>query len=128
MFARSALRFIPRAAVPVATISLFASYKEQEQQAHCGALDFLFGNKTESCKTDIKGIIDTVEEKRGDGTSIAPTFIRLAWHASGTYSKTEGNGGSNGATMRFSPEKDWYVTTMLIDNEFRYIQETAHME
>lgn len=31
-------------------------------------------------------------------------LVRLAWHASGTYDKETGTGGSNGATMRFSPE------------------------
>src|SRR5690606_22166501 len=30
----------------------------------------------------------------------------LAWHASGTYDAKDKTGGSNGATMRFSPEKD----------------------
>ncbi|CAM9172373.1 unnamed protein product [Discosporangium mesarthrocarpum] len=57
-----------------------------------------------------KEIIEAIEEdveKRGDGTSIAGTLVRLAWHASGTYSKLDGTGGSNGACMRFSPEKDW---------------------
>lgn len=29
---------------------------------------------------------------------------RLAWHASGTFSLVEHNGGSNGAGMRFGPE------------------------
>jgi cytochrome c peroxidase len=31
-------------------------------------------------------------------------LLRLAWHASGTYDKETGTGGSNGATMRFNPE------------------------
>jgi cytochrome c peroxidase len=31
-------------------------------------------------------------------------LIRLAWHAAGTYDKESKTGGSNGATMRFSPE------------------------
>jgi len=31
--------------------------------------------------------------------------VRLAWHASGTYDKNDSSGGSNGATMRFEPEK-----------------------
>lgn len=33
-------------------------------------------------------------------------MLRLAWHASGTYDKETGTGGSNGATMRFAPESD----------------------
>ena len=39
-----------------------------------------------------------------DDGSLAPTFIRLAWHSSGTYDKATGTGGSNGAGMRFSTE------------------------
>ncbi len=35
-----------------------------------------------------------------------PVLVRLAWHCSGTYDKETGTGGSNGATMRFSPESD----------------------
>lgn len=33
-----------------------------------------------------------------------PMAVRVAWHASGTYSKHDGSGGSNGATTRFEPE------------------------
>ena len=36
-----------------------------------------------------------------------PMAVRLAWHASGTFDKsdtTANNGGSDGATMRFEPE------------------------
>lgn len=36
-----------------------------------------------------------------------PLLVRLAWHASGTYSAKDGSGGSEGATMRFSPECNW---------------------
>ncbi|KAG1725426.1 heme peroxidase [Suillus paluster] len=36
--------------------------------------------------------------------SFGPVLVRLAWHASGTYDKTTGTGGSNYATMRFQPE------------------------
>lgn len=36
--------------------------------------------------------------------SFAPVILRLAWHASGTYDKNDGTGGSNYATMRFANE------------------------
>ena len=47
-------------------------------------------------------ILDVFE---GD-TSHGPLFVRLSWHASGTYDKESKTGGSFGATMRFSPEAD----------------------
>jgi peroxiredoxin len=39
-----------------------------------------------------------------DDGSLAPIFIRLAWHSSGTYDAAKGTGGSNGAGMRFDVE------------------------
>ena len=42
-----------------------------------------------------------------DDGSYGPVLIRLAWHASGTYDKRDHSGGSNGASMRFSPEAKW---------------------
>jgi hypothetical protein len=33
-----------------------------------------------------------------------PMAVRLAWHASGTFDKSDNSGGSDGATMRFAPE------------------------
>jgi cytochrome c peroxidase len=58
-------------------------------------------------RADIANAIDAEDSKRGDGTSIGPTLVRLAWHASGTYSTFDKTGGSNGATMRFKPECEW---------------------
>jgi len=39
-----------------------------------------------------------------DDGSYGPVFVRLAWHASGTYDKASGTGGSAKGTMRFDPE------------------------
>lgn len=36
--------------------------------------------------------------------NVCPFTVRLAWHASGTFDKTDQTGGSDGATMRFEPE------------------------
>src|ERR1700724_3572302 len=46
-------------------------------------------------------IAATLEEGADDydDGSFGPVIVRLAWHASGTYDKETGTGGSNGATM-----------------------------
>lgn len=46
------------------------------------------------------------ENEDYDDGSYGPVLLRLAWHCSGTYDKETGTGGSNGSTMRFSPESD----------------------
>ncbi|KAJ3339809.1 L-ascorbate peroxidase 3 [Gonapodya sp. JEL0774] len=48
---------------------------------------------------------NSVNKPGYDDGSLGPVFVRLAWHASGTYDKHTKSGGSEGATMRFAPEK-----------------------
>lgn len=55
----------------------------------------------------ILNVIETDAERRGDGSSLYGTMIRLAWHCSGTYDKNGCTGGSDGARMRFDPEASW---------------------
>lgn len=62
-------------------------------------------------KADYQKVYDEIasrlEEKDDyDDGSFGPVLLRLAWHASGTFDKATGTGGSNGATMRFAPESD----------------------
>lgn len=58
-------------------------------------------------RPSIVKLIEEDAENRGDGTSLAGTFIRLAWHSCGTYKAADNSGGSNGARMRFSPEANY---------------------
>lgn len=60
-------------------------------------------------------IASRLEEKDDyDDGSFGPVLLRLAWHASGTFDKQTGTGGSNGATMRFAPESDHGANAGLI--------------
>jgi cytochrome c peroxidase len=60
---------------------------------------------------DYQKVYDAIAKKFENETdyddgSYGPVVLRLAWHASGTYDKETGTGGSNGATMRFDPESE----------------------
>lgn len=50
-------------------------------------------------------ISDLLDKEDYDDGSYGPIFVRLAWHASGTYDKNTNTGGSNGATMRCVTER-----------------------
>ncbi|KAK1755309.1 cytochrome c peroxidase mitochondrial precursor [Echria macrotheca] len=65
----------------------------------------VFTPKFEDYQAVYNEIASRLEEKDDyDDGSYGPVLLRLAWHASGTYDKETGTGGSNGATMRFNPE------------------------
>lgn len=67
----------------------------------------IFTPKFEDYQKVYNEVAERLEEKDDyDDGSYGPVLVRLAWHASGTYDKETGTGGSNGATMRFAPEGD----------------------
>jgi len=57
-------------------------------------------SNVDAVKQDIRKVL------LNENGNSCPLAVRLAWHSSGTYSKEDNTGGSNGATMRFAPEKD----------------------
>jgi len=63
--------------------------------------------KCSPCPLDYQKVYNSIAElleAEYDDGSYGPVLVRLAWHASGTYDKSVGDGGSNKATMRFDPE------------------------
>ena len=67
----------------------------------------VFTPKFEDYQKVYNEVAARLEEKDDyDDGSYGPVLVRLAWHASGTFDKETGTGGSNGATMRFAPEGD----------------------
>lgn len=89
--------------VAVATVGVVAfAVAPETAYAFSGKVDW-----EGAVRKDIVKLIDAEDERRGDGTGVGPTLIRLGWHASGTYCKSKKNGGSNGATIRFNPESTW---------------------
>jgi cytochrome c peroxidase len=85
----------------LATIALYAANSTEVHAKSAPAVDL------QKVRESIMQTIEEDQEKRGDGTSLIGTFVRLAWHCAGTYSKKDDTGGSNGARMRFSPEANW---------------------
>lgn len=70
-------------------------FSEATREAAPAAVDY------DAVRRDLEGMMDNPS---WDDGSLAPVFIRLAWHSSGTYDEASGTGGSNGAGMRFDTE------------------------
>jgi len=105
-FAAQAKKQAPRmsASVTVATgltTAAVLAYTQMDQ-VHCDWLSWLgFGGSVK--KDEFADIRAEIAKIIGDNAA-GPIFVRLAWHAAGTYDINTSTGGSNGATMRFAPE------------------------
>ena len=59
-------------------------------------------------KADIAAVLtDSQDWWPADYGTYAPFFIRLAWHAAGTYRTLDGRGGAGGGQQRFEPLNSW---------------------
>eukprot|EP01134_Creolimax_fragrantissima_P006562 CFRG6562T1 len=63
--------------------------------------------KEPSAVVDYDKVRECIEEIIDADPDMGPTFVRLAWHSSGTWDEKQLTGGSNGATMRFAPESEF---------------------
>jgi len=75
---------------PASGTAIAAGKKGAEENGKPGDYQAVYNAIAESLEEDA--------EEYDDG-SFGPVIVRLAWHASGTYDKETGTGGSNGATM-----------------------------
>jgi len=62
----------------------------------------------EALKADIEEVMTTSKEWwPADYGHYGPLFIRMAWHAAGTYRTADGRGGATGGRQRLAPLNSW---------------------
>jgi catalase (peroxidase I) len=68
----------------------------------------------EDVKQDIRIVLqDSKDWWPADYGTYGGLFIRMAWHATGTYRQSDGRGGADGGCQRLEPELSWPDNTNL---------------
>lgn len=72
-------------------------------------------------KKDIQGVMTFSKDWwPADFGNYGPLFVRMAWHAAGTYRVTDGRGGAGHAQQRFPPVNSW-PDNILLDRARRLL-------
>ena len=76
--------------------------KDFDYREHFKKIDY------DGLKKDLNDLMtDSQEWWPADYGHYGPFFIRLAWHAAGTYRSTDGRGGGGTGAQRFAPLNSW---------------------
>ncbi len=66
------------------------------------------GLDVEALKRDVVEVMHSSQDWwPADYGHYGPLFIRMAWHAAGTYRQVDGRGGAGGGEQRFAPLNSW---------------------
>ena len=87
----------------------------EQHSPHLNPYDEEFDYADEFEKLDYETLKADLEELMKDSQDWWPAdyghygglFIRMAWHAAGTYRTVDGRGGASGGTQRFAPLSSW---------------------
>jgi catalase-peroxidase len=87
--------------------------RQNSERANPMGADFDYRKEFESL--DLKALIDDLHRLMTDSQDwwpadyghYGPFFIRMAWHAAGTYRVADGRGGAGSGEQRFAPTNSW---------------------
>ena len=87
--------------------------RQNSSQPHPMAVDFDYAEAVKSLdvdalKKDIEEVMTTSQDWwPADYGHYGPLFIRMTWHAAGTYRTSDGRGGGGSGHQRFAPLNSW---------------------
>ena len=93
----------------------------RQHSSQSNPMDKTFNYVSEFKSLDLKAvkqdIVDLMTNSQdwwpADYGHYGPFFIRMAWHAAGTYRTTDGRGGAGAGMLRFAPLNSWPDNTNL---------------